>query len=174
MPIAHQHGSASILESVDEMKRADVQGRPPIFPRARREYPKPAPDIRHRADTTTKQYSQTGTLGKAEGDIHRKNITCRIVNSRSAGGRHERICSRQRANDRPQRNDDDPAITHGSARISNSLPRTRERRTMRGLDFRNSNDFGASRSGRRLSLRRWLDNVRSADSTSNPHKRRKR
>ena len=77
MHAAHQRGSASILKAVNEIKGlASKDGRQSSLA-VRRNILNPTPRIsHHKAETATEQYSQTRTLGKAEGELARKKIMC--------------------------------------------------------------------------------------------------
>ena len=78
MPLAHRRGSASISNAVDEIRGLTPKDSRQSSLAARREYPKTgSPGYpRQRAETATEQYSQTGSLGKAEAEDHQKKIDC--------------------------------------------------------------------------------------------------
>jgi hypothetical protein len=78
MPIADRSEYVSIFEALEEIRGlTSKDGRQSSLAR-RRKYPKTkTPRISHHQNKAARnQYSQTGTLGKAEGDIHRKKIIC--------------------------------------------------------------------------------------------------
>src|SRR5579863_8305907 len=91
MPAAHRPGSASILNAVDEMPGLTSKDGRQSPLAARQEYPKsraPQRISHHQAETAREQYSQTGTLGKEEGDVHRKKIICSRLDSWAKGEYH--------------------------------------------------------------------------------------
>jgi len=71
MPVPHQHPTVFLLEAVDEIRGLTSEDDRQSSLAAGRESPRPLKSYR-RAEIVTKQYSQTATLGKGEGDVAEK------------------------------------------------------------------------------------------------------